>query len=327
MEKLIDSFPKQLEDALKIGNKAKFTDTNNDYTNIIICGLGGSGIGGTLANDILFDEVKVPITVVKSYFLPAFANENTLVIISSYSGNTEETLAAMKDAINKNCKIVAVTSGGKIDKLCKKNNFDLINIPSGFPPRACLGYSTTQLFFILNAFKLIKSDYSFELNNSLKLLNLEKEDIQKKAKDLAGKLLGKMPIIYSANNFEAVSIRFRQQINENSKMLCWHHVVPEMNHNELVGWRIKDKNQVVIFLRNETDFPRIQERMELNKEIISKNISNIYEIWSKGNSMLERAMYLIHFGDWVSLYLSHLRKVDTTEVEVIDFLKGELAKK
>ena len=133
--------------------------------------------------------------------------------------------------------------------------------------------------------------------------------------------------MYAANNFEAVATRFRQQINENSKMLCWHHVVPEMNHNELVGWRIKDDNQAVLFLRNQTDLPRIQERMELNKQIISKCTKNIYEIWSKGNSNLEKALYLINIGDWMSLYLSHLREVDTTEVKVIDFLKGELAKK
>ena len=327
MEKLIKNFPNQLKEALQIGEKAQFTNTSNNYENIVICGLGGSGIGGSLINDIVFNEIKKPISVVKSYFLPAFANENTLVIISSYSGNTEETVAAMQEALKRNCKIVAVTSGGKVEEICKQNNLDHIIIPGGFPPRACLGYSTTQLFFILNSFGFIKSNYTKELSNSLALLENEQENIKKSAKELAEKLINKLPILYAANNFEAVAIRFRQQINENSKMLCWHHVVPEMNHNELVGWRIKDEHQAVVFLRNEDDFARIQERIELNKQIISKNTSNIYEIWSKGNSMLEKAMYLIHFGDWVSLYLSYLRGVDTTEVNVIDFLKGELAKK
>lgn len=327
MEKLIDAFSKQLEKAIEIGKKAKFSDTSKTYSNIIICGLGGSGIGGSLAQDILYNDLKIPITINKSYFLPAFANENTLVIISSYSGNTEETLSSMQQAIEKKCKIVAITSGGKVKELCEKNNYDFIIIPGGNPPRSSMGYSLTQLFFILNAFNLINSNYSSEINDSIKLLESEKENIKKEAKELAAKLMNKIPIIYSANNFEAVSIRFRQQINENSKMLCWHHIIPEMNHNELVGWRIKNENQAVIFLRNETDYQKIQERIELNKEIIYKNTSNIFEIWSKGNSMLERAIYLIHFGDWVSLYLSHLRKVDTTEVNVIDFLKRELAKK
>ncbi len=327
MEKLINSFPEQLTEALSIGNKANFSNTSRQYLNVVICGLGGSGIGATLVNNILSDDIKVPIIVNKSYILPAFADKNTLVIISSYSGDTEETLAAFEAAIANGCKIVAISSGGKVEKICTNNHFDFIKIPGGFPPRACLAYSLTQIFFVLNGFNLINNDFIGQLEKTITLLNSEKENIKSEAKILTKKLIGKTPIIYTANNFEAVAIRFRQQINENSKMLCWHHVVPEMNHNELVGWRIKDDSQAVIFLRNETDLPRIQERIELNKTIISKCTNNIYEMWSEGNSNLEKALYLIHLGDWVSLYLSHLRDVDTTEVKVIDFLKGELAKK
>jgi len=326
MEKLINNFPEQIQEAIEIGKKAQFTDVKKQFSNVIICGLGGSGIGATLVNDVLSNDIEIPIIVNKSYSLPAFANENSLVIISSYSGNTEETLISFEQAIKKGCKIVAITSGGEVEKICKTNNFDIVKIPSGHPPRACLGYSSTQVFFALNAFGLINNDFIEQLNSTITLLMTEKENIKKEAKDLTSKLIGKTPIIYSSNNFEAVAIRFRQQINENSKMLCWHHVVPEMNHNELVGWRIKDDSQAVVFIRNKSDLPRIQERMELNKKIISKCTTNIYEMWSKGNSNLEKSMYLIHLGDWVSLYLSHLREVDTTEVKVIDFLKGELAK-
>lgn len=135
-----------------------------------------------------------------------------------------------------------------------------------------------------------------------------------------------MPIIYAAADFEGVAVRFRQQINENSKMLCWHHVVPEMNHNELVGWRTKDNTKVVVLLRNETDYERTQLRMEINKTIIKKYTPNIIEIWSKGKSYLERVFYIVHLTDWASVFLAELNGIDDTEVKVIDFLKGELAK-
>ncbi|MFT4646337.1 MAG: glucose/mannose-6-phosphate isomerase [Planctomycetota bacterium] len=327
MEKLIDSFANQIEEAIKIGQSAKITDITMQFNNIVICGLGGSGIGGTLAKKLLESKINIPIEVVKSYKLPAFASKNSLVIISSYSGNTEETLATMKEAISKNCKVVAISSGGEISKICKEQNIDLVSIPGGHPPRACLGYSLTQLFYVLNAFSIIDNSFENDLKNTINLLDIEKENIKKEAKSLADKLIGKIPVLYSSDSYEAVAMRFRQQINENSKMLCWHHVIPEMNHNELVGWRIKNDNRAVVILRNKTDLPRIQERMELNKQIISTCTKIIFEVWSKGNSELEKSLYLIHLGDWVSLYLSYLREVDTIEVNVIDFLKGELAKK
>tara|TARA_B110000037_G_scaffold222801_1_gene299669 strand:- start:4592 stop:5581 length:990 start_codon:yes stop_codon:yes gene_type:complete len=327
MEKLINTFSNQIEHAITIGQQAKITDKSSQFNNIIICGLGGSGIGATLVKKLLEPIVNLPIEVVKSYKLPAYASEGSLVLISSYSGNTEETLASMREAIKRKCKIVAITAGGEISKICKAQAIDLIKIPAGNPPRTSLGYSLTQLLYTLQAFSIIDNSFESELIATAKLLTTEKENIKKEAKELANKLIGKTPILYSSASFEAVAIRFRQQINENSKMLCWHHVIPEMNHNELVGWRIANDNQAVIILRNKSDLARIQERMELNKQIIAKCTKNIYELWSKGNSDLEKSLYLIHLGDWLSLYLSYLREVDTTEVKVIEFLKGELGKK
>lgn len=326
MKNLIDTFTQQLSEAIKIGKNAKLNKSTNPIQNIVICGLGGSGIGGSLIQNLTQKKSKIPITVNKSYDLPGFVNQNSLVIISSYSGNTEETVTCFETALSLDCKIVCVSSGGRVEELAAQNHLDFIKIPGGMPPRACLGYSSVQLFFILNFFEIISSDIEKDLSDTISLLNQEKQNIQKEAKIIAQNLLGKMPIIYSSDAFEAVSIRLRQQINENSKMLCWHNVIPEMNHNELVGWRIKDENQVVLLLRNTTDRPRIQSRMELNKKIITEYAGNIYEIWSKGTTNLQRAYYLINLGDWVSMYLSELRQVDVTEVKVIDFLKGELAK-
>ncbi|MGB1018066.1 MAG: bifunctional phosphoglucose/phosphomannose isomerase [Chitinophagales bacterium] len=326
MEQLIEEFTSQISEALEIGKKASFSETNKAFKNIVICGLGGSGIGGSLVQNLLSDKVSIPIIVSKTYTVPAFVNKDSLVIISSYSGNTEETLTCLKIANQLECKVVCVTSGGAIKEIAQKDGLDLIEIPGGMPPRACLAYSSVQLFYVLNAFGIIDNTFEKELSQTISNLDNNKAAIKTEAKELAKNLIGKTPIIYSADNFEAVAIRFRQQINENSKMLAWHHALPEMNHNELVGWRIKDNNQAVVYLRNETDLARIQTRMELNKKIISEYTPNIYEIWSKGSSSLERAFYTINLSDWVSLYLSNLRGVDTTEVNVIDFLKGELAK-
>ena len=326
MRNLIDTFTNQIKEALEIGAKVQLHKSTNTINNVVICGLGGSGIGGSLVQNLTQNEANIPVFVHKSYELPAFVNTNTLLIISSYSGNTEETIACLEAALTISCKIVCVSAGGKVEAIAAENNLDFIKIPGGHPPRACLGYSSVQLFYILNFFGIISDSFKTELQKTIHLLDTQKTSIKKEAKLLSEMIIGKLPILYSSDSFEAVAVRIRQQINENSKMLCMHNAIPEMNHNELVGWRIKNENQVVIFIRNTTDLPRIQSRMELNKEIISEYAGNVYDLWSKGDSNIQKAFYLVNIGDWISLYLSELRQVDITEVNVIDYLKAELAK-
>jgi glucose/mannose-6-phosphate isomerase len=207
-----------------------------------------------------------------------------------------------------------------------KKNMDCILVPAGMPPRSCLGYSLVQLLFTLNHFDLIDNKFEKEIAAAIKQMKAGEEETQKKAKALAKKLVGKLPVIYSAPDFEGVAIRFRQQLNENSKMLCWHAVIPEMNHNELVGWRDEANDKVVIIIRNDNDYERTQARMEINKKVIKNHTANIIELYSEGKSYWEKAFYIIHLTDWASVYLADLRKLDATEVEVIDFLKGSLAK-
>ena len=139
-------------------------------------------------------------------------------------------------------------------------------------------------------------------------------------------MFGTIPIIYTTDRMESVAVRLRQQINENAKMLSWHHVIPEMNHNELVGWKSHDKRVSVLFMRNKDDYPRNATRMDINNKIISELCDTVIETYSKGQSLIEKNMYFVHLGDWISWYLSDMRKVDSIEVDVIDYLKGELAK-
>jgi len=326
MKELITSFTAQLRQAVDIGEKATFTKPGQEIRNVLITGLGGSGIGGSIIAQMVDQEMKVPVFVNKDYFIPAFVGPETLVIVSSYSGNTEETVAALETAIERRCKVVCVTSGGKILEIAQTQKLDHIVIPGGMPPRACLAYSFTQLFYVLNGLGLIGDWFKEEFETSIHLLDHEEEHICAEAYYLAEKLHKKIPVIYSQANYEAVSIRFRQQINENSKMLCWHHALPEMNHNELVGWTIPNDKLAVVFLRNETDYERTRARMELTKKVVVKYTPYIFEVYSKGTTQLQRSLYLIHFCDWVSWYLAEIRNIDATEVKVIDFLKGELSK-
>lgn len=325
MDKLIQEFPSQLKRAIEIGENSKIGKIKFPVRNILISGLGGSGIGGTILANVLRDDIAVPIIVNKEYQIPAFVNENTLVIISSYSGNTEETLSALMQAFKKNAQIVCITSGGLVQQYAETNDIDYVLIEGGAPPRSAFGQSFVQLLYVLYKLNILQDGFKQYLNNAIQLLENEEEIIKTQAKEIAEKLNGKIPVIYSDAKFEGVSIRFRQQINENAKMLCWHHVVPEMNHNELVGWREENHKFSVVFLRNNNDFERNQERMEFTKSVVAQYAGDVIEIYSKGEHDIIRCIYLIHLTDWISFYLADLKGVDAVEVNVITKLKNKLA--
>lgn len=327
MHTLVESFPAQLEEALRIGKSADLKKAQDEIRNVYISGLGGSGIGGTIISEWAYGHCKVPVTVGKGYFIPESVNRNTLVIISSYSGNTEETYACMEQAIERHAHIVCVTSGGKVAELAKSRNIDHILIPGGMPPRSCLGYSLTQLVFIFVKYGLLPPSFIEGLEASANLLKGEQKAIREQATEIASTLHGRMPVVYCTTNFEGVAVRFRQQLNENSKVLCWHHVIPEMNHNELVGWAGGSEEIAVVLFRDPDEYDRNNMRIAINKDIITRYTPHFLEITAKGKSIVEKSIYLIHLGDWASVALASLRGVDAVEVNVINFLKGELSKK
>lgn len=326
MKKLVQNFSKQIREAINIGKNIAITESGSKLDNVVISGLGGSGIGGTMVVHLTAQEAKIPVSVSKNYFLPSYVNANTLVIICSYSGNTEETVACLKEAMSKHAKIVCVTSGGAIADVAREKNIDLISIPGGMPPRSCLGYSLVQLFYVLEFHNIISAKFEQQFESAAALIDREEDNIHAEAKLIAEKLLGKTTVIYSEASTEAVSIRFRQQLNENSKVLCWHHVFPEMNHNELVGWRDKRDDLAVVILRNKSDYERNQKRMEISKDTFKKYCPTIIDLFSKGDSAIENAMYLVNITDWISCFLADLRGVDAVEVNVIDHLKAELVR-
>ena len=326
MNDYINDFSNHLREAIEIANNTTLTPYTKEIRNILICGLGGSGIGGTIVSDIISLKVNIPIAATKDYSIPNFVNEHTLVIANSYSGNTEETLYALEKCQARGAEIAVISSGGKLKAIAEENEYNKIIIPGNHPPRGMIGYAFTELFFMLNHYGIIDDSFKADFDKAITLLDTEKADIQKQAMDLAKKMYKQTPVIYVANGFEGVAVRFRQQLNENSKMLCWHNVIPEMNHNELLGWRTNVDDLAVVYFRNKCDYDRNQIRMDINKKVISKFTSNITEIWSKGDSLIENSLYHIILGDWVSWYLSEMNNVDAIEIDVIKFLKGELAK-
>ena len=330
MKELIRGFSAQLAESLNIASNAKLSPARNPIHHVVIAGMGGSGIGGTLIKALTGDEAKVPIEISKSYDVPAFINANTLFIACSFSGNTEETLSAAEKAKAKGAQIVAITSGGKMGDFARQNGYDMIAIPGrSNSPRASIGYSFVQLFLILNHHGLISSNHFDEVKAAAALLDSEEQNIEALARKLTAFFYKKLPIMYGDTRMEAVLIRAQQQIAENSKQLSHVNIFPEMNHNELVGWRFPELiygNAATLLVRTSYDHPRSTMRMNICKPIFEKVAGPVMELEAKGTSFVEQCIYVIHVLDWVSFYLAEANEVDPFPVDVINYLKDELSK-
>ena len=283
------------------------------------------------------DEARLPIFVNRNYSLPNFVGKDSLVIASSYSGDTEETLSAYKDARSRGARVVAITSGGKLKKLAIDDRFPVLSIPGGLPPRCALGLSSFTFLSVLMKLGLVK-DKKSQIDRTIKTLqNLKDENIgrlvpekKNQAKLIARKLYLKYPVIYAGqDHIDAVATRWRGQLAENSKTISSHHLIPEMNHNEIVGWKNPAKilkNFIVVMLKDSGDHLRISKRMKITRKMIeSLNVKTI-EVESVGKELLERIFSLVYIGDFVSFYLAILNREDPTPVEKIKYLKKELAK-
>lgn len=331
----IYDFHKQVEEAVKIGKSAQIKLNTRGIQNIILTGLGGSAIAGDLLRCYLAEELKVPFIVNRHYVLPEFVGPKTLVIVSSYSGNTEETIAAHIDATKRKAKVLCISTGGRTEQLAAKYKQPWIKIPSGLSPRAALGYSFFPLLVVLSRLGIIKSK-DREIRETISLLK-EKAELygdpespQNPPLKTAQACFGKLPVIYSPTEYlEAVNLRWRGQIAENSKQLSHGYILPEMNHNELVGWKCLPelmKQITVIFLKDKGVHPRVAIREKITKEIVARYAGQVLEVESEGKSLLARIFSLVYYGDWVSFYLAILNKENPEPVEVINFLKNELAK-
>jgi glucose/mannose-6-phosphate isomerase len=333
MFEVLANFPAQLEEAFAIGSAITLPDELKSVDNIIITGLGGSAVGGDLLRSYLQYDIKLPIIVNRNYNLPAFADKNTLVIVSSYSGGTEETLSAYEDAKSKGCKILCISSGGQLSNMADNEGYYIIKLPKGYQPRCALAFSFIPLLMLM-----VKLGFISERDSDIKGLisRMKEKSAQYITVDednnpsikLAHHIEAKIPVIYSsADILDVVNYRWRCQLNENSETLAFGNLLPEMNHNEIVGWRKNPeilRKFVTIYLKDRDDNPRIQKRMEIMKEIIKPYRELELTIESEGNTKLERIFDLIYLGDWISFYLAIFYKADPSEIENINILKSKL---
>ena len=328
MRTLIAEFPKQLRQAADSLSSQALPDAVPPHRQILVLGMGGSGIGGRFMSGLLADAASVPVLSSHDYRIPQWVGPDTMVIACSYSGNTEETLAALEAAQRQGAQVRALTSGGTLGSLAQANGWPVLTVPGGHPPRSQFGWAVTGLlrhFEALGHFAGGAEDAMSDIRSSADLLENESGRIQAQAASWVDLLASRQPMLYGDAAIEPILIRWRQQLNENAKRLCNHHVFPEMNHNELVGWESGDASVATLFLHTEEDHPRTAERMRLCKEIFAKTGASVEETTALGKTRLQRWMYLVHLGDWLSLLMAEESGTDPVDIRHIDYLKNALA--
>ncbi len=310
---LLEKFPEQIQEGMEIGKKIRLK--KRKFENIVVQGMGGSGITGKILETLFKDELKIPIQTNNSYEIPAFISNKTLFIAVSYSGGTEETLSGTRAAKKKKAFVLGISSGKKFRKECSY----LIKIPENYPPRAATAFLVTPLIFALQKFGLIKNKEK-NIKEFVKLGKKERKDIKRKSQGIAKKMHKKTTFVYATDIIGISSFRWMTQINENSKDFCHSNIIPEMNHNEI---NMKFKNGVFIFLKTKNTSNQMKKRIQFTKKVFSKN-NKILEFTSKGNTLFSQLFYLIYLGDFLSYYLALKNKVDPYPVPVITELKKYL---
>ena len=255
------------------------------------------------------------------------------VICSSYSGNTEETISCLENAVERNAQICGITTGGILKSKLNQLGKDIILIPSGLQPRAALGFSLIPISKFLEKLGILKVSFDFWLGIFLKNIKIyqdiyRRENIQNPTYQLAKNIYKKVPVIYAdSSTLSIVGTRIKGQISENSKMLIYQNDLPELNHNEIVGWENNPNilnHFVIIWLKDKTDHVRIKHRQKISKGIFDEIGVKQFSIKVKGNSFQERFLNMIHFGDWLSYWCAILHKTDPSPVLKIDRLKKSL---
>ena len=334
MYQSIWEFSDNILDAIKLGEKLNLVNDYKSINKIIVAGMGGSAIGGDVVYALVNDELKIPFFVLRGYDIPSWVDNSTLVICSSYSGNTEETISILEKAKSRGCQICSITTGGELKRLCSKYDYDTVIIPSGLQPRAALAFSFIPLLYILYKLKVITSNIKSWLISSSELIrdnrtNYVIKDDNNPVWTLANKIYDKIPIIYAdSERLETIAVRLKGQICENSKILAYHNIFPEMNHNEIVGWENNSKyfsNYFVIWIYDKKMNERNKARQKIIMEMLNELEINQHIIEVLGDSFKERFLLLIHYGDWLSYWCAILHKTDPCPVKNINMLKNKLS--
>lgn len=335
MHRHLEGFPSQLAEARKIGRESHLSVSGDGVKAVVSLGMGGSAIGGELASGLLADKLPVPFAAVRSYSVPDYVGPDTLAFVSSYSGNTEETLSMYAEAHERGARVVCSTTGGRLSERARADGHTLLEIPGGLPPRAALGYSLVPILVVLARLGLAE-DPSGSLEDSVTVareavsaFGLSSPAESNPAKGLAQWLRGAIPVVYgTAPRTSVVASRWCGQFSENSKLIGHRNELPEMDHNEIVGWSggvPLGGLARVVFLRDEEDHPRVARRIEITRASIASAGAGVRDVGGFGGSRLSRLLSLVMLGDFTSFYLAILEGVDPTPVLAIDRLKASLA--
>lgn len=330
---LTTGFPSQMNDAWNIGAEFARKVDNTSASRVVVCGMGGSAIGGDMVRSFFGDGLRVPVLVNRSYDVAPSLIDGGLFIFSSYSGNTGETLSAYDAVRGSGRPMLAITGGGRLAERCAEDRVPVCTIPGGMPPRAAIAYSFFPLMHTLSALGLAdgvaKGEYD-EAHDTLGTLcqAYRAAEPNNHAASLADEVHGKLALIYSGSGlFEAVARRWVTQINENSKSLAHFALLPELTHNEIVGWdALKEiRNKVaIIHLVDPDDGAMARKQAEIAIEIIGPHAGSVHEVTGGDGGRLSRILSAMILGDFVSVYLAFLNNVDPTPVKNIDALKSRL---
>jgi len=330
----LSRFSDQCQNAIDIAKACKQSLKVKKIQNVVILGMGGSAIGGDLLKTFLMDELPVPIIVNRNFKLPRFVNEKSLVFAISYSGNTEETLTTFKEALKRKANLVVISSGGRLAFLSSRQKLPLIQIPPRLPPRAALGYLFLPMLIFLEKWKLIENQ-SLNIIEAINVLR-EQEGLYNptltvpgnRAKEIALKIHKKIPLIIATEGLtDSIALRWKCQINENSKNLAFIQLSPELGHNDIEGWKGAgklSKNLIGLVLKTSNETEDNLCRINAIESRLKDHVSDILTIQEKNSGKLAQILSLCYLGDYVSFYLSVLNKVDPTPVSNIDALKLKL---
>lgn len=327
--------PEQCRGAWEAAQGFHLPEEFSHVEKVVVAGMGGSGIGGDLLRSLAAPESPVPLFVQKDYQLPAFVDHRTLFIASSYSGNTEEVLCSLEEALARKARVLAMTSGGELAARAQKKGFPVFSITYRAPPRATVMFSFIPMLVFFQHMGFIgpkDEDFSEAVEQMEHLMIQVVEGVPIKdnpAKKLAIKLRGRLPVIYGAEHLSEVARRWKTQFNENSKSWAFHEVLPELHHNAVNGYsfpaELKEK-LLIVLLHSPALHPRTALRYVITKEILEKAGIAHEVVEAMGSSLLSQLVTTILLGDWVSLYLAMLNSVDPLPVPVIDYVKERLGK-
>jgi glucose/mannose-6-phosphate isomerase len=330
----LQQFPEQCQRAW---HNAKDFGNPKDYLKVdkvVVAGMGGSAIGGDFIRRLAMLENTLPVWVHRDYGLPPYVDRNTLLIFSSYSGNTEETLSCFSESLRTQARKIVLTTGGKLKTLAEKERIPVLTIDYEAPPRAAFSHSFVSLLGIFHSLRFLQ-DKSADMKESLAVMKRIEDSVSERtpldanpAKQLAADLYGRLAVIYGAGLLSDVALRWKTQVNENSKAWAFHEVFPELNHNAVVGYPFPDEQRhkvMVVLLHSASLHPRISTRYHVTGEILTKAGVKHKRIEATGRSPLAQMIGLVLLGDYVSFYLAMLNRTDPMPVPVIDTLKSRLA--